>query len=329
MIKKLMIVTLLLSIVTTGCIGEMTVEEVVKNTQEMYESVDDFKATIITTTTVQGVDVTDKTDISIKKPNKFKSEDKKRGIITVSNGKVMWVYDAKKGEAIKASLEGSGDLSDFDYGQIINDLLMNNDVALIGQEKLSGMFCYVIEVTPREDTYITRQTIWIDKKYWLPIRIKTDFGDFKSSVEYANISINSGISDNEFEFVPPESAEIVGPEISFHDQVSIKEAQNNTNFTILIPSYTAGYDFNGASVGEHTESIRLTYNKGGKILSIIQTRSKYPLPNTENVNIGEAKGELTDTFGSKMLRFNHVGIEIMITGTTSKEELIKVAESMK
>lgn len=328
MVKKLTILALLLSIMVTGCIDEMTVEKIATHTQEKYESVDDFKATMIVTTNVQGAEERDKVDISIKKPNKFKSEDKKRGIITVSNGKVTWVYDVKKGEATKASLEGSGSMPDFDYGQIISSLLINNDVTLVGEDKLGGMSCYVIEASPKKETYLIRQRIWIDKKYWFPIRIETDFGDFKSSVEYTNISINSGISDDEFEFVPPEGVKIVEPEISFLDQLSMEEAQNSVNFTILKPSYTADYNLMGANIGASGKSVSLTYTKEGKILTITQSQKKHPLQNAENISVGGAKGELLDVFGSKMLRFDSNDTEIMITGTMTKEELIKIAESI-
>ena len=331
MLKKLVTITIILSIVATGCIDEMTVEEIAKHTQEKYETVHDFKATMIATTNVQGAEVTDETEISIKKPNKFRSEDKKRGVTTVSNGEVMWVYDVKKGEATRTPLEGSGGLPDFDYGQIIKELLMDNDATLLGEEKLSGMPCYVIAATPKKDTYITGQKIWIDKKYWLPIRIETDFEGFKSSVEYTNVSFNTGIGDGEFEFSPPMGVKIIEHETKLPNQVSMEDAENNVNFTILNPSYTAGYEFSGATVPDFgAESISLIYTKGGKTMAITQTTSqeKHPLPDAESVGIGETEGELTEIFGNKLLRCSYGEVNVMITGTISKEELIKVAESM-
>lgn len=332
MLKKLATMTLILSIVATGCIDEMTVEEIAKHTQEKYETVHDFKATRIATTNVQGAEVTDEIEISIKKPNKFMSEDKKRGVITVSNGEVMWVYDVKKGEATRAPLEGSGDLPDFDYGRFIKELLVDTNATLLGEEKLSGRSCYVIEATPKKGTYITGQKIWIDKKYRLPVRIETGFEGFKSSVEYTNVSFNTGISDGEFEFSPPAGVRVIKPETKLPNHVSMEDAQNNVNFTILNPSYTAGYEFNGATVSKSgsVESISLIYMKGRKRMMITQTTSqeKHLLPDAESVSIGETEGELTDIFGNKLLRFGYGEINIMITGTISKEELIKVAESM-
>ncbi|MDR7667292.1 outer membrane lipoprotein-sorting protein [Methanosarcina sp. Z-7115] len=329
MLKKLLIVTLILSIVATGCISEMTVEEIAKHTQEKYETVHDFKATRISTTNVQGAEISDEVEISVKKPNKFMSEDKKRGIIKVSNGEVMWVYDVKKGEATRTSLEGYGDL--LDYGSFIKELLEDTNATLLGEEKLSGTSCYVIEETPKKDMYLTGQKIWIDKKYWIPVRIEIYFEGFNSSVEYTNVSFNTGISDDEFEFSPPAGVKIIEPETKLSNNVSMEDAQNNMNFTILNP-YTAGYEFNGATVSKSgdMESVSLVYTKGRERMAITQTvlQEKHPLQNAENVSIGEAEGELIHILGKKMLRFDSNDTEIMITGTMTKDEFIKVAESM-
>ncbi|MEA1895451.1 MAG: DUF4367 domain-containing protein [Euryarchaeota archaeon] len=65
-------------------------------------------------------------------------------------------------------------------------------------------------------------------------------------------------------------------------------------------------------------------------MMITQTTSQEnrPLPDAESVGIGETEGEFTDIFGNKLLRFSYGEINVMITGTISKEELSKVAESM-
>jgi hypothetical protein len=51
-------------------------------------------------------------------------------------------------------------------------------------------------------------------------------------------------------------------------------------------------------------------------------------PKASPEGIGEIEGELTDISGNKLLRFGYGEINVMITGTISKEELIKVVESM-
>ena len=71
----------------------------------------------------------------------------------------MWVYDVKKGEATRTPLESSGDLPDFDYGQFIKELLTDTNATLLGEEKLSGRSCYVIEATPKKGMYITSKDL--------------------------------------------------------------------------------------------------------------------------------------------------------------------------
>lgn len=180
--------------------------------------------------------------------------------------------------------------------------------------------------------YITGKKIWIDKKHWLPVRIETDFEGFKSSVEYTNISFNTGISDSEFEFSPPAGVKIIEPETKLPNNVSMEDAQSNVNFAILNPSYTAGHEFNGATVSKSgdVESVSLVYTKGKKRMAITQTalQEKHLLQGAENVSIGEAEGELVYILDKKLLRFDSNDTEIMITGAMTKEEFIKIAESM-
>lgn len=44
-----------------------------------------------------------------------------------------------------------------DYGSFIKELLVDTNATLLGEEKLSGTSCYVIEETPKKDMYIIGQ----------------------------------------------------------------------------------------------------------------------------------------------------------------------------
>lgn len=65
-------------------------------------------------------------------------------------------------------------------------------------------------------------------------------------------------------------------------------------------------------------------------MAITQTalQEKHLLQGAENVSIGEAEGELVYILNKKLLRFDSNDTEIMITGAMTKEEFIKIAESM-
>ncbi|WP_292373037.1 DUF4367 domain-containing protein [Methanosarcina sp. UBA411] len=85
----------------TDCINEITVEEIAKHTNEKYGTVHDFKATRISTTNVQGAEILDEVEISIKKPNKFMSEDKKLLRFDSNDTEIMITGAMTKEEFIK------------------------------------------------------------------------------------------------------------------------------------------------------------------------------------------------------------------------------------
>ncbi len=85
--------------------------------------------------------------------------------------------------------------------------------------------------------------MWVDKEFWLPVKMEYKFGEFSMFIEYRNLSINTGIDDSFFEFKPPEGAEVEKMQITLPEYYdSVEEAQKHVNLTILVPSYTAGYE---------------------------------------------------------------------------------------
>jgi hypothetical protein len=113
--------------------------------------------------------------------------------------------------------------------------------------------------------------------------------------------------------------------------VLIEEAQKEVNFTIVKPEYTAGYEFSHAMVFKFggNESVMLYYKKDNQTLVIGESVGvrEMPMPNATKVKIKGREAEMAEIFGVRMLRFSNE-IEIVISGEISKEELIKIAESM-
>lgn len=331
MVKKLLIV--IMSLLIVGCLEQISAEEIVMHVQENYETMQDFKGTMIITTNFQGAEEINEIEFLIKKPNKHKSMDKKRSEVRIFNGNIMWVLDANKSEAKKLSMGHLKEAPQFDYGQIFTEILKGNEIKLSGHEKIYDEDCYVLEVLPENETNFVKYSIWVEKERMFPIKIEADFGDFKSKIEYKNIDFNSGVKDNEFEFYPPQGIKIEEYKMELPNQKSIEDAQKEISFKILQPSYTAGYEFAGASVHRvrGVESISIIYKKGQEMLTITQTKSqeKQKLSNVEIVSVGENEGEIADLFGNMLLRFGHGETEIVIVAPLSREEVIKVAESIK
>ncbi|MDI6885767.1 MAG: outer membrane lipoprotein carrier protein LolA [archaeon] len=189
----------LVALILISC-TDMSAEEIVKKMQKKYDAVEDYKGTMVVKTNFQGEVETYEVHFMMKKPsNKYKSEDE--NLLFVSNGKTTWIYNKKKNVVTKLEIaEERREMPEFDYGEIIKDSFEKSDIKLIGKEKVSGRECYVIEVTPENNTFYVKQKLWIDKEFWYPLEIKVDYGEFNSTIEYRNVEFNTGINDEEFEF---------------------------------------------------------------------------------------------------------------------------------
>ncbi|MBO8181625.1 MAG: DUF4367 domain-containing protein [Archaeoglobus sp.] len=75
--------------------------------------------------------------------------------------------------------------------------------------------------------------------------------------------------------------------------------------------------------------VQLYYKKGDDVVVISERIGKSkPIPNAKKVKIKNVEGEIAEIFGSRMLKFQINNLEITIAGKLSKEEIVKIAESM-
>ncbi len=154
------------------------------------------------------------------------------------------------------------------------------------------------------------------------MKMEMSFENFTSIVEYGNVSFNTGLSDDLFEFSPPENAKIVEKTFELPEKLTIEEAQQKVNFTIIVPAYTAGYEFDYAMV--YNNVVQLHYGD----LIITESKSKpVSFENAKKVRIRDRDAEIVEIFGQKILRIEIDGVWITIAGL-SEDELVKVAESM-
>ena len=126
-------------------------------------------------------------NFEMKKPNKWRSEDER--VLTISNGKMMWIYDKQKNEVTKLALPEIKQ-PEFDYGKIVKDMVEKYNVRLVGEEKVSDRDCYVVELRPEGKDYFTNQKLWIDMEYWYPFKIEINYGNFSSTVDFYRHNLN-------------------------------------------------------------------------------------------------------------------------------------------
>ena len=321
---RLVILFLVISAMIAGC-SQLTAEEIAKKVKEKYDSIADINGTVkIITKYPNGNTTIEIYRIAIKKPDKFRCDSENMSII--SDGKTMWIYDKKRSEVIKLNIPEKP--KEIDYGEFVENMYKKNSIRLVGSENINSRDCYIIEVTPKNRTYYVKQILWIDKEYWYPLRVYIDYGKFNATVEY-NLTFNSGLSDDIFKFTPPKGIKIVKGNLP--KKLTIEEARKNVNFTLIVPTYTADYSFNYATVLKVNgmERVILHYKKEDKVLIISESKGECkPLPNSDNIQIDNVKGQIASYFGINVLKFSINNICIAISGKLSKYELIKIAESM-
>ena len=189
--------------------------------------------------------------------------------------------------------------------------------------------------------------VWIDKETWMPLKIEIiTEEEYQSIIEYRNFKVNTGITDEEFEFEIPEGAEVIDIgdfENILPQKMTVKEVQDASKFDIIMPSYLPeGYEFNYAMLTNNTigvpnleEAVTFTYSNSENVFIISEKfyegekRIDSIMGNNESVFINDVEGKLYTMYGdSKMLQWEIDNAMISISGFLEKDELIKIAESM-
>ena len=325
--NRSLILVVLVAALLLGC-TQMSVDEIAKKMQEKWDSVTDCRGVERATITINGQQKTTEYEFIFKKPNKFWMHDRTNGILMVSNGSTLWTYDNKSNtvtvmEKISSHTSSTGTI---DYGAIVKDMLERYDVKLLGSEEVAGKDCYVLLLKPKNETINLSIKMWVEKDYWMPLKMEMSDG-IKVTTEYLNIEINTGVSDDVFEFKPPEGAKIIKKEPVFKRFSSVEEAQKHAPFKILTPSYTAGCELKSVSIISNVLVLTYSDNSGTEI--VITESLNQSLPEEgEDVTVGDTEGKYTEMFGIGSVAFKKGDLLITVSGKIEKEELIKIAESI-
>ncbi len=289
------------------------------------------------------------------------------GTVKVTNGSTILTYDPAKNLVTKMELmETECEPFGMDYTEVIKSLLNETDISYKGTESVNERSAYVLNITPRDENErvhnITNTRAWVDCENWtlLKMEIYDPDGNLAVKTEYKNITFNTGIPDSEFIFEVSEDTVVVditfatgfdtgipvGEIIvedsfivgrSFEDKIpqemTLEEARGNLTFDLKTPSYLPdGCEFDSAVVfGE--DRVSLMYTDDTKLFHISEWVSDsdniMEISDPEVVSINGTNGE----FGSELgflntLRWGVDGIEYSLSGTITKEETLRVAESL-
>ena len=341
------VLMVLAAVLFTGCVEEMSADQIAARMKANQESIKDFSATIVITSSFGGETTTMQALMMTKSPDKSRFEyiepAELAGMVMVTNGSTMWRYDPARNRVTKMELrETECGPFDMDYTEIIRSLLNETDISYEGTESVNGRSAYVLNITPRDETElvqdITNTRAWVDCENWmlLGMEIYDPDGNLAVKAEYRDITFNTGIPDSEFIFEVPEDAVVV--EESFEDrmprEMTLEDARVNLAFDMKTPSYLPdGCEFDHAVVfGENRVS--LMYTNGSELLHISEwvgdavDHIEPEISDPEVVSINGTDGEFGSVFGINTLRWSADDIEYSLSGMLAKEEMVRVAESV-
>ncbi len=343
------VLLVLAAVLISGCTEQMSADQIAARMEAKQESIKDFSATMVMTSSFAGETENTQVKIVTKTPDKTRSEfiepSELAGTVMVRNGSTMWMYDPAKKQVTKMELP-EDEPFEMDYTKIVRDLMDENDISIEGIEDVGGRSTYVIEATPRDESkrkFISKTRVWVDRENWMLLGTEMYDADGNPmvKVEYRDITFNIGIPDSEFIFEVPEGAEVVGSvvEESFEDRMpekmTLEEARVNLSFDLKTPSYLPdGYEFDHVMMfGEDRNRVYLKYMNGSERLHLAEWVSDVVDPpepmmgDPEIVSINGTDGEFVSMFGMSTLRWSADGIDYSLSGGLEKDELVNVAES--
>lgn len=349
-LKQITAVLMVLAVVLiAGCTEEMSAEQIAAKMMASQENIEDFSATVVRISPVDGENTTVRAKTMFKPPDKERNEyiapAEIAGSVIVRNGSTVWRYNPAKNRVTKMT-RPENESSESDYTKHTKDFVERNDISYKGTGNSDGRSAYVIEVTPKDEEvrrFISKSYFWVDRETWMKIgmEIFDTNGNFIARVEYRDVTFNTGIPDSEFIFEVPEGAEVV--EQSFEDmpeEMTLEEARANLSFEPKTPSYLPdGYECEVAVVsGKDHYRLFLIYRNESDQLHLSEevsydadlSESKVYEPGMVRINGARGKFVSTSVFGVNMstLSLSVDDIDYSLSGTLAKEELIRVAESI-
>ena len=346
----LMLLLISSSLFVAGCIdGELSAEQIAEKMQTKQDSIEDYSYTMYMTIELGDQKMESVADMMYKKPNKLKTVQTQpaemAGSVTVSDGETIWIYNPQQNTVMIMELPDMPEQNEQDYLQLIGMMMNESDFSLAGIEKVDGRTTYAIEMSPKDESedfgMFGDMKVWVDKETWMPLKMemKDADGNPMYSVEYRNFQTNTGIPDEEFQFEIPEGAKVqTMDEMMLPQAMTLEEAQEEATFDILVPSYLPdGYEFDNAMVIQgFVETVSLTYKNGDERLGISETvfedepQTSPIMDSAEVVSINDVEGKLVTIYDDyKMLQWEIGNIQLTLSGSLDKEELIQIAESMQ
>jgi outer membrane lipoprotein carrier protein len=184
-------------------------ETIVKKLQKKYDSIRDASVTYVQHVQF-GVTKSEQNfsgSLVMKKENKYRIEMEQQTIVT--DGKSVWSFNKSNNQLLIDKYKD--DPKSFSPEKVLVNLPGNYNAAVIGKEKIGDEEYSILKLTPKQDKFNFKwMKVWVDPKDWLMKKIQVlDISDNLMTYTLHEIKINQGVLDTIFQFVTPDSAEVI------------------------------------------------------------------------------------------------------------------------
>ncbi|MBC7185482.1 MAG: outer membrane lipoprotein carrier protein LolA [Calditrichaeota bacterium] len=187
---------------------QMDGQAVVRKVRATFESLKTMRARFTQTFEWQLVGESQKTagTLAAAKGDRYRIETEDQLIVT--DGKTVWNFSKANKQVIVDELGKTAD------APLMRDLMLRYaegyTAVLKGQEAIGGSDCFVVELRPKGEEFITAVTLWVDGKLWVPLRVRqVDVNDNVNVYELQDVELNVTLPPGLFTFEPPAGAEVI------------------------------------------------------------------------------------------------------------------------
>lgn len=192
----------------------LTVEEVIDRLQTSYERVEDFKAQFVQESTNRslGRTLTASGEVAMKKPGKVRWEYRSpEPRLIVSDGRTLWIYSPEDRQVF---VQGAAEvLSGISLNLLagLGNLRRDFRIRAIAHAGTEASKIYLLELTPKKpEAALERLILEVDQETFLVEKaVFFDAYANTTTIAFQNLSINTGLPDSRFAFVPPPGVEVI------------------------------------------------------------------------------------------------------------------------
>lgn len=178
----------------------ITAEEVLQRVEGRYGTLRDLTADF--TWSVRADSGSGEQEITghlyLKRPHLLRLE-LDDGHLLVSDGRQVWRYSPTETRVVVDSLDRP-----LWWEELFSHPLRSFQPQLVGEEKVKGKRCYLVDLTRREEgPWVGRLRIWVDRKQWLIRRMEAlGWGGEVANYRFTRIRLNRGLADSLFTCKP-------------------------------------------------------------------------------------------------------------------------------